>query len=120
LLEPTAKSCTKSPSSRRAGSSGTTYAKRGTWGVCARTTRSALRTTRARTRATGTQRGRRATAASTSPSSRESVILAGYSFDHARDVLAPLHQAMQVHHADTRFFVDLPQVEHGDDMGAHV
>lgn len=51
---------------------------------------------------------------------RESVILAGYSFDHARDVLAPLYHAMQVHHADARFFVDLPQVEHGDDVSAHV
>jgi phosphatidylserine/phosphatidylglycerophosphate/cardiolipin synthase-like enzyme len=51
---------------------------------------------------------------------RESVILAGYSFDHAREVLAPLHRAMQVHHADARFFVDLPQIEHGDADGAHL
>jgi phosphatidylserine/phosphatidylglycerophosphate/cardiolipin synthase-like enzyme len=51
---------------------------------------------------------------------RESVILAGYSFDHARDVLAPLHHAMKTHHVDAQFFVDLPQVERSDDEGAHL
>ncbi|CAN5190824.1 hypothetical protein BH09MYX1_BH09MYX1_11360 [soil metagenome] len=40
---------------------------------------------------------------------RESVILAGYSFDHARDVLAPLHRAMKDHGVDVRFFVDVKQ-----------
>jgi len=44
---------------------------------------------------------------------RESVVLAGYSFDHARDVLAPLHGAMAAHGVDTRFFVDVPQIERG-------
>jgi phosphatidylserine/phosphatidylglycerophosphate/cardiolipin synthase-like enzyme len=44
-------------------------------------------------------------------SARESVILAGYSFDHAQDVLAPLHRSMQAHGAEARFFVDVPQIE---------
>lgn len=45
---------------------------------------------------------------------RESVILAGYSFDHARDVLAPLHAAMRDHQVEARFFVDVPQAERHD------
>lgn len=44
---------------------------------------------------------------------RESVLLAGYSFDHANDVLAPLHGAMSKYGVDARFFVDVPQVERG-------
>ena len=42
-------------------------------------------------------------------SATESVILAGYSFDHARDVLAPLHAVMRERGATARFFVDIPQ-----------
>lgn len=42
---------------------------------------------------------------------RESVILAGYSFDHARSVLAPLHESMQAYGVRASFFVDLPQVD---------
>jgi phosphatidylserine/phosphatidylglycerophosphate/cardiolipin synthase-like enzyme len=42
---------------------------------------------------------------------RESVILGGYSFTHARDVLAPLHRSMCEHAVDARFFVHVPQVE---------
>ena len=42
---------------------------------------------------------------------RESVLLAGYSFDHAEDVLAPLHRAMREHQVSARFFVDIPQIE---------
>jgi len=48
---------------------------------------------------------------------RESVILAGYSFDHARDVLAPLHTAMRDHGVFASFFVDIPQVEVGAEDG---
>lgn len=44
-------------------------------------------------------------------SARESVILAGYSFDHAQDVLAPLHRSMQTYGVEARFFVDVPQIE---------
>jgi hypothetical protein len=44
---------------------------------------------------------------------RESVILAGYSFDHAEDVLAPLHGVMLRHGVDARFFVDIKQVDRG-------
>jgi len=44
---------------------------------------------------------------------RESVILAGYSFDHARDVLAPLHASMKAHGFAARFFVDVEQIERG-------
>lgn len=42
---------------------------------------------------------------------RESVLLAGYSFDHAKDVLAPLHGAMRDHQVSARFFVNMPQIE---------
>jgi phosphatidylserine/phosphatidylglycerophosphate/cardiolipin synthase-like enzyme len=42
---------------------------------------------------------------------RESVILAGYSFDHAHDVLAPLHRVMKEHGVESRFFVDVQQVD---------
>jgi len=51
---------------------------------------------------------------------RESVILAGYSFDHAKDVLAPLHGSMLQHNVSARFFVDIPQIERGADAGAHL
>jgi phosphatidylserine/phosphatidylglycerophosphate/cardiolipin synthase-like enzyme len=44
---------------------------------------------------------------------RESVILAGYSFDHARSVLAPLHASMRDHGVRSSFFVDLPQIAGG-------
>jgi hypothetical protein len=44
---------------------------------------------------------------------RQSVILAGYAFDHARDVLEPLHRAMVNHQVEARFFVDIPQREQG-------
>jgi hypothetical protein len=42
---------------------------------------------------------------------RESVILGGYSFKYARDVLAPLHRSMRESAVDARFFVHVPQVE---------
>lgn len=42
---------------------------------------------------------------------RESVILGGYSFKHARDVLAPLSRSMRAYTVDARFFVHVPQVE---------
>jgi phosphatidylserine/phosphatidylglycerophosphate/cardiolipin synthase-like enzyme len=51
---------------------------------------------------------------------RESVLLAGYSFDHARDVLAPLHHSMQSHHVAARFFVDIPQLERGEVEDGHL
>lgn len=51
---------------------------------------------------------------------RESVLLAGYSFDHARAVLAPLHAAMRAHAVDARFFVDVPQIPAGADADAHL
>jgi hypothetical protein len=44
-------------------------------------------------------------------SARETVILAGYSFDHAHDVLAPLHRSMQSYGVEARFFVDVPQTQ---------
>jgi phosphatidylserine/phosphatidylglycerophosphate/cardiolipin synthase-like enzyme len=47
-------------------------------------------------------------------SARESVILAGYSFDHAHSVLAPLHSSMRSHGVEARFFVDVPQAQHAD------
>jgi hypothetical protein len=48
------------------------------------------------------------------------VILAGYSFDHARDVLAPLHRSMLTYDIDARFFIDLPRVERGSPVDRHV
>lgn len=51
---------------------------------------------------------------------RESVLLAGYSFDHAEDVLAPLYGAMRDHDVSGRFFVDMPQIERHADADAHV
>lgn len=51
---------------------------------------------------------------------RESVILAGYSFDHARDVLAPLHASMREHRFDAYFFVDVPQIARGEQGDAHL
>jgi phosphatidylserine/phosphatidylglycerophosphate/cardiolipin synthase-like enzyme len=53
-------------------------------------------------------------------SARESVILAGYSFDHARHVLSPLHRAMRDHRVDARFFVDVPQMERGESEEEHL
>jgi phosphatidylserine/phosphatidylglycerophosphate/cardiolipin synthase-like enzyme len=44
---------------------------------------------------------------------RESVILAGYSFDHAREVLTPLHRSMRDHGVSAKFFVHIPQIERG-------
>lgn len=51
---------------------------------------------------------------------RESVLLAGYSFDHARDVLAPLHGAMVAHGVSARFFVNIPQIERYEAVEAHL
>jgi phosphatidylserine/phosphatidylglycerophosphate/cardiolipin synthase-like enzyme len=53
-------------------------------------------------------------------SARESVLLAGYSFDHAKDVLAPLHSSMQEHQVSARFFVDIPQIDRRDVKDAHL
>lgn len=51
---------------------------------------------------------------------RESVILAGYSFDHARDVLAPLHASMTASAIDVRFFVDVPQIPRNVAVDEHL
>jgi phosphatidylserine/phosphatidylglycerophosphate/cardiolipin synthase-like enzyme len=53
-------------------------------------------------------------------SAREAVILAGYSFDHAEDVLAPLHRSMQTHGVEARFFVDIPQIQRAEEHAAHL
>ena len=42
---------------------------------------------------------------------RRRVILAGYSFDHARDVLAPLHRVMVEHGVEATFVVDIKQAD---------
>lgn len=44
-------------------------------------------------------------------SAQEQVLLAGYSFDHARDVLAPLHQAMLTRGVTAIFVVDVEQAQ---------
>ena len=51
---------------------------------------------------------------------RESVLLAGYSFDHAEDVLAPLYSSMLRHQVSARFFVDIPQIDRFDAEDAHL
>jgi phosphatidylserine/phosphatidylglycerophosphate/cardiolipin synthase-like enzyme len=51
---------------------------------------------------------------------RESVILGGYSFKHAGNVLAPLHRSMRDRGVDARFFVHVPQVETGDAPVQHL
>jgi phosphatidylserine/phosphatidylglycerophosphate/cardiolipin synthase-like enzyme len=48
------------------------------------------------------------------------VVLAGYSFDHAREVLAPLHASMRDHGVEARFFVDVPQIRFGHDAAKHL
>jgi phosphatidylserine/phosphatidylglycerophosphate/cardiolipin synthase-like enzyme len=44
---------------------------------------------------------------------RERVVLAGYSFGNAEDVLGPLHVGMRDHHVKATFFVDVPQAPPG-------
>ncbi|MGK3982598.1 DISARM system phospholipase D-like protein DrmC [Sorangium sp. So ce136] len=51
---------------------------------------------------------------------QESVLLAGYSFDHAEDVLAPLYGSMRTRQVDARFFIDIPQIERRVAVGAHL
>jgi phosphatidylserine/phosphatidylglycerophosphate/cardiolipin synthase-like enzyme len=51
---------------------------------------------------------------------RESVLLAGYSFDHAHDLLSPLYASMRDHGLDARFFVDVPQLEPGAEPTVHI
>lgn len=42
-------------------------------------------------------------------SARKRVVLAGYSFSHAADVLKPLADVMRDHGVEVHFFVDIPQ-----------
>jgi len=39
---------------------------------------------------------------------RHSVLVGGYSFDHGKDILAPLHQAMAERGVKARLFLDIP------------
>lgn len=49
---------------------------------------------------------------------RENVILAGYSFDHAAAVLAPLHASMRDFGVQSCFFVNVSQVDRAPDDAA--
>lgn len=51
---------------------------------------------------------------------RESVLLAGYSFSHAKEVLTPLYGSMMKHGVNASFFVDVPQIERDEAEGAHL
>jgi hypothetical protein len=51
---------------------------------------------------------------------QESVLLAGYSFSHAKEVLAPLYGSMLHRHVDARFFIDIPQIDRGEVVDAHL
>lgn len=53
-------------------------------------------------------------------SARNSVILAGYSFDHAQDVLAPLHATMLAHGVSATFFVDIQQIDRNVAIADHL
>jgi hypothetical protein len=48
-----------------------------------------------------------------------SVILAGYRFDHAQEVLAPLYRSMTERDVIVRIFVDIPQIEGNTDPRFH-
>ena len=48
-------------------------------------------------------------------SARQHVILGGYSFTHARNVLAPLHATMKEHAVRATFFVDIKQAKTATD-----
>jgi phosphatidylserine/phosphatidylglycerophosphate/cardiolipin synthase-like enzyme len=48
---------------------------------------------------------------------RESVILAGYSFDHTAAILASLHRSMKDHAVQASFFVNIPQIDRGTTEG---
>lgn len=50
---------------------------------------------------------------------RRSVLIAGYSFDHGTEILAPLHSVMQNFGVETHLFVDIPRSEQGR-VGADV
>ena len=51
---------------------------------------------------------------------RQTVILAGYDFDHAEDVLAPLHRVMRERGVDARFFVNIEQAQRDVDEAEHL
>lgn len=52
---------------------------------------------------------------------QRSVILAGYSFDHAAEVLAALHRSMKKHEQlQVLFFVDVPQIEKNVTVDWHI
>ena len=51
---------------------------------------------------------------------KESVVLGGYTFDHAEDVLAPLHASMRERGVEARFFVHIPQIGRSVDTAAHL
>jgi phosphatidylserine/phosphatidylglycerophosphate/cardiolipin synthase-like enzyme len=51
---------------------------------------------------------------------RESVVLGGYNFKSAGDLLAPLHRTMRDRGIDARFFVHVPQVVAGNTPEAHL
>lgn len=42
-------------------------------------------------------------------SARRSVLVAGFAFDHADEILSPLHRVMREHGVEASFFVDLSQ-----------
>ncbi len=51
---------------------------------------------------------------------RESVILGGYSFKYARQLLTPLHTSMTAHAVDARFFMHVPQIEPGEATAGYI
>lgn len=68
----------------------------------------------------GTARDTKVVLRSLLAGARERVVLAGYSFDHAEDVLAPLHAVMRDHGVTVHAFVDIPQLARGSSPEAHL
>lgn len=54
-------------------------------------------------------------------SARESVLIAGYAFDHGTDVLRPLSEVMAAHGVPARVVLNIPRMPHGvGDVRSHV
>lgn len=53
-------------------------------------------------------------------SAERCVLVAGYAFDHGRDILQPLHEAMQQRGVDAELFLDVPRAPSRQEVDDHV
>jgi phosphatidylserine/phosphatidylglycerophosphate/cardiolipin synthase-like enzyme len=51
---------------------------------------------------------------------RQSVLVAGYAFDHGNEILTPLYKSMKTHRPAVSLFVEIPRANAGDDINQHV